>query len=257
MLLCAKLDIKSSKTLSRIVGLECTVGEDEVAIIQRQLTEGILASYPMWVIHHNAPLPALQDISVTSDDQITHPTPCWLVIGSLTYIVSGLCPDLAFAINFSVRHSMKPTKNHWALLNRLIGYLARTRNFGLTLCPKSLSLNLWSNAGWAGELERSQSSFLLKLGNRPVLWASRQQAIVALSMCAAEYVEHSNFTQNLVQEINQLLQLVDKFFKYIFCDNQAAVQVSIDNPFFKWMRYLDCAFFVNKTIRKMASRYNG
>ncbi|MBW0579641.1 hypothetical protein O181_119356 [Austropuccinia psidii MF-1] len=106
-------------------------------------------------------------------------------------------------------------------------------------------------ATWGGDLEYSQLGFMLKLGDALILWASKQQGVVALSMCAAEYVALSDSTQHFVQAINQLTQLTENSKKEIFCNNKAAVQASIDNHLRKWMRYLDCAFFfVNNTIRK-------
>ncbi|MBW0518166.1 hypothetical protein O181_057881 [Austropuccinia psidii MF-1] len=67
----------------------------------------------------------------------------------------------------------------------------------------------------------------------------------------AEYIALSNSTQHLVQAINQLTQLAQDFKKTIFCDNQAAVEVSIKNLSCKCMRYLDRAFFfVNNVIHK-------
>ncbi|MBW0488812.1 hypothetical protein O181_028527 [Austropuccinia psidii MF-1] len=108
-----------------------------------------------------------------------------------------------------------------------------------------------SDAGWGGDLEHSQSGFILKLGDALTHRSSKRQMVVALSTCAAEYVALSDSTQHLVQAINQLTQLTGKFDKTIFCDNQAAVQVSINNHLRKRMRYLDRAFFfVNNTIFK-------
>ncbi|MBW0589256.1 hypothetical protein O181_128971 [Austropuccinia psidii MF-1] len=178
-------------------------------------------------------------------------TPFRSVIGSLAYLVSGTWPDLAFAVNYLARHSMAPTATHWTILDHLVGYLLKTRGHGITLRPGSCSLNLWSNAGWGGEMERSQSGFILKLGEVPILWGSKRQTVVALSTCAAEYIALSDLTQHLVQAVNQLTQLAQDFKKMIFCDNQAAVQVSIDNLSRKRMQYLDRAFFfVNDMICK-------
>ncbi|MBW0498860.1 hypothetical protein O181_038575 [Austropuccinia psidii MF-1] len=102
-----------------------------------------------------------------------------------------------------------------------------------------------------GDLEHLQTGLIIKLGNAPILWGSKRQTVVALSTCAAEYVALSNSTQHLVQAINQLAQLEGHFNKSIFCDNQAAVQVLIDNKSRKRMHYLDQAFiFVNDTIWK-------
>ncbi|MBW0530000.1 hypothetical protein O181_069715 [Austropuccinia psidii MF-1] len=172
-------------------------------------------------------------------------TPFRSVIGSLAYLVSGLHPDLAFAVNYLARHSTALTATHWDVLDHLVGYLLKTRGHGIILRLGECALNLWG-----GELEQSQSGFMLKLGNAPILWGSKWQTVVALLMCAVEYIALSDSTQHLVQEINQLTQLAQDFKKTIFCDNQAAVQVSIHNL----SRYLDHAFFfVNDVICKHGS----
>ncbi|MBW0476559.1 hypothetical protein O181_016274 [Austropuccinia psidii MF-1] len=163
------------------------------------------------------------------DEATLDPTPFRSVIGSLTYLVSGSRPDLAFAVNYLARHSMGPTATHWELLDHVIGYLLKTRDRGINLRPGTLSLNLWSDAGWGGDLEHSQTGFMIKLGDSLILWGSKRQSIVALSTCAAEYIALSNSTQHLVQAISQLSQLAGDFNKTIYCDNQAAVQVLIDN----------------------------
>ncbi|MBW0471930.1 hypothetical protein O181_011645 [Austropuccinia psidii MF-1] len=244
-------DIKWSDQLDRIVGLECVFGEGEVTIAQRRLTDGILDAYPRQVFPRDSPLPVLplgESLpSVSSQDA----TPFRSVVGSLAYLVSGSRPDLAFAVNYLARHSMGPTTTHWDLLDHVVGYLKKTRDRGIRLCPRKSSLNLWSDAGWGGDLKRSQTGFVLKMGDAPVLWGSKRQSVVALSTCAAEYVALSDSTQHLVQAINQLTQLAGEFDTTIFCNNQAAVQISIDNKSRKRMRYLDRAFFfVNDTIRK-------
>ncbi|MBW0488314.1 hypothetical protein O181_028029 [Austropuccinia psidii MF-1] len=99
---------------------------------------------------------------------------------------------------------------------------------------------------------------MLKLGDAPIIWASKRQGVVALSTCVAKYVALSDSTQHLVQAINQLTQLTGIFDKEIFCNNQAAVQVSIDNQSRKRIWYLDHAFFfVNDTIWKHGIKVTG
>ncbi|MBW0501224.1 hypothetical protein O181_040939 [Austropuccinia psidii MF-1] len=218
---------------------------------QKHLTEGILEAYSRRLIQRNAPLPVLSVGGMTTTAKTLDPTPFRSVIGLLPYLVSGTRPDLAFGVNYLACHSIAPTTEHWELLDHVVGYLLKTRDWGLRLCPGNLSLNLWSDAGWGGNLERSQKGFIIKLGEAPILWASKRQSVVALSTCAAEYVGLSESTQHFVQAINQLTQLTGHFDKSIFCNNQAAVQVAINNKSRKRMRYLDHAFFfVNDTIRK-------
>ncbi|MBW0535353.1 hypothetical protein O181_075068, partial [Austropuccinia psidii MF-1] len=107
------------------------------------------------------------------DAEILDPTPFWSVIGSLAYLVGGSKPDLAFAVNYLARHSMGPTAEHWLLLDHIIGYLLKTRDCGIKICPKHLSLSLWSNAGQGGYLEHFQMGFIIKLGDALILWGSK------------------------------------------------------------------------------------
>ncbi|MBW0558438.1 hypothetical protein O181_098153 [Austropuccinia psidii MF-1] len=245
--LCAEVEIKWHETITQIVGLECVIGEGEATIAQQQPTNSMIEAYPQTIIKTDSQLPALPASSSNPKDA----TPFRLVIGLLAYLVSCSCPDLAFAVNYLAQYSMLPTAQHWGILDHVMGYLLKMRSHRLMLRPDNISLNLWSNAGWGGDLERSQSGFMLKLGDAPILWTSKRQEVVALSTCTEEYVSLSDSTQNFVQAINQLSQLAEDFNKEIFCDNQAAVQVLIDNHSRKQMQYLDRAFFfVNDTIRK-------
>ncbi|MBW0499660.1 hypothetical protein O181_039375 [Austropuccinia psidii MF-1] len=244
-------EIKWSDTMRQIVGLECTIGKGEVTLLQTRLTNDIIDTYPRKIFQHDSPLPPILKASPDEQGAVMEATPFRLVIGSLAYLVSGSWPDLAFSVNYLARHSMAPTETHWAMLDHLVGYLLKTQGHGITLHPGECSLNLWSDAGWGGKLERSQAGFMLKIGEAPILWGSKQQTMVALSTCAAEYIALSDSTQHQVQAINQLTQLAQNFKKKIFCDNQEAVQVSNNNCSCKCMQYLDRAFFfVNNVIRK-------
>ncbi|MBW0481299.1 hypothetical protein O181_021014 [Austropuccinia psidii MF-1] len=215
--------------MRQIVGLECDMGEGEVTLSQTRLTNEIIEAYPRKIVRHDSPLPPILTVSPFEEGAVMDATPFRSVIGSLAYLVSGSWPDLAFAVNYLARHSMAPTATHWTILDHLVGYLLKTRGHGITLRPRNCSLNRWRDAGWGGEMEQSQSGFILKLGEAPILWGLKWQTVVAISTCAAEYIALSDSTQHLVQAVNKLTKLAQDFKKMIFCDNQAAVQVSIDN----------------------------
>ncbi|MBW0462532.1 hypothetical protein O181_002247 [Austropuccinia psidii MF-1] len=210
--LCAEVDIKWHDTICQIVGLECVFGEGEVAIVQQHLTKGILDAYPWSIVKSNFPLLVLPPSGVAMEGETLGVTPFRLVIGSLAYLVSGSHPDLAFVVNYLAWHSMAPTKEHWAILEDVVGYLLTTQHHQLVMQPGKLSLNLWSNAGWGGDLEHSQTGVMLMLGNPPILWSSKQQGVVALSTCVGEYVALLDSTQHLVQAISQLSRSTRKFF---------------------------------------------
>ncbi|MBW0464761.1 hypothetical protein O181_004476 [Austropuccinia psidii MF-1] len=161
--------------MRRIVGLECAFGEGEVTILQTRLTNNIINAYPRKIFQHDCPLPPIPKMTLDEQEAIMEATPFRLVIGLLAYLASGLRPDLAFAVNYLARHSTAPTRTHWTMLDHLVGYLLKTRGHGIVLCPRDCSLNLWG-----GKLERSQLGFMLKLGDAPILWGSKQQTMVAL-----------------------------------------------------------------------------
>ncbi|MBW0492025.1 hypothetical protein O181_031740 [Austropuccinia psidii MF-1] len=180
--LCAEVDIKLHNTICQIVGLECAFGEGEVAIAQRHLTNSILDAYPWPIVKTNCPLPVLPPPNVAVEGETLDATPFHSDIGSLAYLVSRVRPDLAFVVNYLDQHSMAPTKAHWCI----VGYLLSTQHHRLVMQPGKLSLNLWSDTGWGGDLKRSQTGFMLKLGHTPILWSSKRQGVVALSTWAAE-----------------------------------------------------------------------
>ncbi|MBW0475028.1 hypothetical protein O181_014743 [Austropuccinia psidii MF-1] len=124
-------------------------------------------------------------------------------LGSLAYLVSGSRPDLAFAVNYISRHSMKPEAKHWLLLDLVVGYLFKTHTHRIRLRPVTLTLSLWSDAGSGEDLERSQSSFILKLGDAPIHWSSKRQTVVALSTCAAD---GASFNWQSLAEVHEIPQ---------------------------------------------------
>ncbi|MBW0528987.1 hypothetical protein O181_068702 [Austropuccinia psidii MF-1] len=201
--LCSNFEIKWSENMKQIVGLECAFGEGEVTISQTRLTGNILDAYPRRIIQHDSPLPPITTMTSNVEWIVMDTTPFRLVIGSLAYLVSGSRLDLAFAVNYLAKHLMAPMATHWDVLNHLVGYLLKPWGHSIILRPGESTLNLWSDTGWGGELEWSQSGFMLKLGNTPILWGSKRQTMVALSTCVEEYIALSNSTQHLVQAINQ------------------------------------------------------
>ncbi|MBW0500887.1 hypothetical protein O181_040602 [Austropuccinia psidii MF-1] len=195
------------------------MGEGEVALSQTRLTSDIINAYPRKIVRHDSPLPPISMGSPFEREAVVDATPFRSVIGSLAYLVRGTRLDLVFAVNYLARHLMAPTATHWTILDHLVGYLLKTRGHGITLRPGNCSLNLWSDAGWG------------------MRWNDPSQ------------VSYSSW--HLVQAVNQLTQPAQDFKKTIFCDNQVAVQVSINNLSCKRMQYLERAFFfVNNVIRK-------
>ncbi|MBW0568607.1 hypothetical protein O181_108322, partial [Austropuccinia psidii MF-1] len=223
----SQLEVELFPTIHKIVGLHCSIDNNKIRLSQPSLIQGILKSYNRPIVKHESTMSTIYFVNQSQPtDSCMDSTSFQYFIGSLSYLVSGTRPDLAFAINKLARHSANPCLKHWLALDHLVGYLLQTQDFHLSLKPSSLDLDLWMDAGWGGSLERSHSGCLMKLGNCPIFWFSKKQTAVAFSTCAAEYIALSDATQHLVQVINHLTHFVSPFKKQILCENEAAIGIS-------------------------------
>jgi hypothetical protein len=172
-------------------------------------------------------------------------------LGSLMYFCSGKRPDLTYSVNLLARFSANPSAAHWEALDILIGYLKRTRHMSLTFNDRGSDLQLWSDANWGGEHERSTSGHVIKHNGNPIAWGAKRQTVVALSTCAAEYIALSNGSQQLAQLNNLLIDMNHIVPMEIFCNNEAAILIAGDNASKKKTHYLTRAFyFINDFVRQ-------
>jgi hypothetical protein len=178
------------------------------------------------------------------------PTEYRSIIGSMMYLASGTRPDISFAVNLLARFSGNPSEDHWVALDYLVGYLKGTTGMKLEYKGEGVSLDLWTDANWGGEHERSTSGFVVKMNGDSIAWGAKRQTVVALSTCAAEYIALSDGTQHLAA-LSILLEDIKHTVKMnIFCDNETAILIAGDNTSKKKTRYLIRAFyFINDFVR--------
>lgn len=172
-------------------------------------------------------------------------------IGSLNYLAIGTRPDISYAVNLLSRHSAHPHKEHWLALQHLLGYVKGTKEQGLHLNPVSDDLELWVDAGWGGEFQRSTSGFVVRFGGSTIAWSSRRQKVVAMSTCAAEYIAIGAGIEFLLF-LNELLTKAYKVVPTtIFCINKIAILVAEDNSLQGKLKHIGRNFFyVNDIVRR-------
>ena len=146
-------------------------------------------------------------------------------VGSLLYLSGSTRPDIAYATNVLSRHQVNPTNEDWQMILRVFRYLKGTKEMGLRYCGNRKDVQAYSDASFA-DCEKSISTcgFVIRLFDDTVMWRTRKQTYVALSMCHAEYVAMSMTCQELVA-LNRSIELIlNKSFHPItlFCDNKAA-----------------------------------
>ena len=112
-------------------------------------------------------------------------------VGSIMYAMVETRIDIAFAISMVSRFANNPSSEHFHAIDQILRYLAGSQDRGITFGGKEkLKLVGYSDSDWAGDRadRKSTSGFVFTLNGGPVSYASKKQAVVALSSTEAEYV---------------------------------------------------------------------
>ncbi|KAI7946803.1 hypothetical protein MJO29_011330 [Puccinia striiformis f. sp. tritici] len=244
-----ELKIKWSEGYKKLVGIDFKKEGNEVHLSQEKLAMQIVEDYDWPIVTRRSNLPDEQ-LEINTYDPVG-PTEYRSIVGSLMYLAGGTRPDMSYAVNLLARYSNSPSADHWLALDYLVGYLKRTMKTKLIFKGNNNQLDLWSDANWGGEHERSTSGYVIKYLGDSVAWGAKRQTVVALSTCASEYIALSDGSQ-ILAGVSMLLEEIEHSIPMnIFCDNQTAILVANDNASKKKMRYLLRAFyFINDFVRE-------
>ena len=131
------------------------------------------------------------------------------LLGKLMWFVKKLSPEASNAIRELASFMDNPGPEHWKSLERLVGYLGKSRIFLKMRKPKNLKVVAAVDSNYAVNKEnrRSVTGYIVTIGGCIVSWTSKTQASVTLSSTEAEYVAMSmcatevKFVQMLIDEL--------------------------------------------------------
>ena len=114
-------------------------------------------------------------------DKVALNVPYREVIGLLMFLTVVSRPNLSYY-----------DKSHWESVKRVLRYLRGSHERGILYKrdKNELCVKAFSGADYAGDRDecKSTSGCLVMLSMGPVLWFSRRQSVVVLSMTEAEYI---------------------------------------------------------------------
>ena len=128
-----------------------------------------------------------------------------------------------------------PTVAHWSACRRVLRYVKRTLNLGLSFRPaKELNLEGFADADWASNIDdrKSMSGICIFLGGNLINWSAKKQASVSRSSTESEYRALASaateivWMQQLLQELQAPLQMTPPV---LWCNNLGA-QALASNP---------------------------
>lgn len=223
----AQLEIKWSNNVQFLVGIDFTWNGPCLKLNQSLMAKQIVVAYQRTTYAHHCPLPKIE--LETSTGSPIEQTNYRSTIGSLMYLACGTQPDLAYAVNLLARFCSSPSETHWPALDWLIGYLKTMEAKALVYMAGSGGLDLWTDAIWGGEHERSMTGYLLTHDRNSIAWGSKKQSVVAMPTCAAKYLALSKGSQQLAHLINIFEELGSQPKISMHCDNEAAILIATDN----------------------------
>lgn len=125
------------------------------------------------------------------------------VIGSLLFISLCVRPDISNAVGILARHSDTPGEEHVKALKKLVSYLFKTKDLGITYSSRDDSyrnrLVTFVDADYGGAHDsRSTSGHVVLMNGGPILWASKVQKLTAQSTTEAETIAAAEVTKEVV-----------------------------------------------------------
>jgi hypothetical protein len=178
-------------------------------------------------------------------------------IGSILYAAVITRPDVAFAASRLARFNTNPSEEHHAEADRVIRYLAGTKNLALQL-GGSDTFEVASDASFAdNSTDRTSSqAYVMKLFGGTIGWRANKQDTVTTSTTEAELLalaqaaKEALFVSRLVKELGVTL---DDSRINIQCDNKQTIRlVQTDIAFLQTkLRHVDIH---NHWLRQEAAR---
>lgn len=169
-----------------------------IALSQTKYVERILRRFNLQDAYPQA-TPMDANLRVYKPDDGIDDTEYRSMIGALLYVARGTRPDIAYAVNALSKAQTCSTDVEKNYVRRIFRYLAGTRDRALVYYSSGEKLDAYVDASYAPNISlttdkldlgkgKSISGYLLRLFEDPILWAVKQQTIIATSSTAAEVI---------------------------------------------------------------------
>jgi hypothetical protein len=190
--------------------------------------------------------------------------------GTLMYAAISTRPDIAHAVHYLASNMQAPTARHMQAAERVLRYLAGTKEVGLVFGSRNgggvgdsrgwrtsaqVDVCAFADADWANDRgdRRSVTGWVAKLNGDPVSWSSKKQRVVALSTCEAElYAEAAAIQEVLwLRGLMEELGLHTQTGSTVYGDNQSAIAASANGVKSERTKHVDVKYhFVTESVER-------
>ena len=248
-----KFTITDSGDAEWILGCRITRNRSKRLLMldQEQFITSILHQFGME--HCNpvgSPLPKWRltpDFCPSTDDErkAADLLPYCAIVGKCMYLSTCTRPDIAYAVRELARFMSNYGQRHFEAAKHLLRYLQGTRSRGIIYGEVALPtpiLRSYADSDWAmSDGRKSISGYVIDCGNGPLSWSSKQQGIVALSSCEAEYISCTHCARQIIwlRALFNELGFPQLSPSILYCDNQGTVACTHDPHSHSRMKHID------------------
>lgn len=228
-----KFEMTDLRKLSFFLGLEVQQKKNGIFLFQQKYALELLKQFGMEGCKTaGTPMNVSEKLTIDDGTGLTDARKFRSLVGRLIYLTHTR-PDLSYAVGLVSRFMHCPSKQHFGAAKRILRYIASTTSYGIWYSKQeNFELLGYSDSDWAGakgDME-STSGNCFTLGSGIVTWASKKQAIVALSSTEAEYMAATTACQavwlrRVLSDLNQMQHQATT----IFCDNISTIAMT-KNP---------------------------
>jgi hypothetical protein len=192
------------------------------------------------------------------------------ITGTLMYAAISSRLDIAHAVHYLACNMVAPTARHMLAAERVLRYLAGTKDIGLVFGSRNgdaisdsrgrgtgveVEVCAFADADWAGDHRdrKSVSGWVAKINGDPISWSSKKQRVVALSTCEAELYAEAAAIQEVLWIRGMLaeLGLNSSLGSTVYGDNQSTIAVSKNGVKGERTKHVDVKYhFVTQTVEE-------
>jgi hypothetical protein len=177
------------------------------------------------------------------------------LVGKCMYLSTCTRPDISYAVRELARFMSNYGRRHYDAAKHLLRYLKGTISRGI-IYGDSIDLNpsfrSFCDSDWAmSEWRKSVSGYIILCGGGPIAWSSKQQGIVALSTCEAEYISCTHCARQIIwlRSLFKELGFPQPEATLLYCDNLGTVSCTHDPHSHSRMKHIDIrAHFIRDCV---------
>ncbi|RVW35631.1 Retrovirus-related Pol polyprotein from transposon TNT 1-94 [Vitis vinifera] len=165
--------------------------------------------------------------------------------GSLMYSIVCMRPDIAHVVGVVSRFLSNPSKEHWAVVKRILRCLRGTSKACLCFGTNKLVLIGCTNVDMARDVDsrKSTSGYLITFSGRAVSWQSKLQKCIALSTTEVEYIAITEASKELLWMKKFLQELGLQQERYLlYYDSQSAFHFNKNPTFHFRSKHIDVRY---------------